>query len=106
MWEGDRGHILGMLILWVQGRGVRGQILGILYFGRGGSVRGFWGHTLGMLIPGASLETDMGNVHIIVLWGVGEFWDRHRRCKYCSRIEGLGQRLRMLIFGVPCGGYI
>ena len=58
---GDLGQISVILILWSQGRG------------------GGLGQTLGMLILGEArgLGTDMG---MFILWGVGEFWDRHWGC--------------------------
>ena len=77
---GGLGQRLGMLILWGRERGVGGQILGILYFGRDGSVRGVCGQTLGMLITGRARggsETDIG---LFILLGAGEFWARDWGC--------------------------
>ena len=71
-----------MLILWCQGRGLE-QEIGNVETG-GGVVTG-WGHTLGMLISGgggggAGSKTDMAIWGMFILWGVGEFWDRHWTC--------------------------
>ena len=76
------GPDIGNVNIW---EGVRGQRLGILYFGSGDSVRGVWGQTLGngdvnIGGGGAGSGTDMGDVHIMVGGGV------------------LGHTLEMLIF--------
>ena len=70
------GQRLGMLILWGQergGGGGGGQILGILYFGRGGSVRGFCGQTLGMLITGRAGGGFGDRYRAVYSIGAGEF---------------------------------
>ena len=79
---GGLGQKLGMVILWGRERGGWGQILGILYFGRGGSVRGVCGQTLGMLITGRA---------------GGGFGDRYRAVYSIGGGRVLGQRLGMLI---------
>ena len=103
MWSGDWGRVRGFVeILILQGvrglgpeienvniwEGVRGQRLGILYFGSGGSVRGVWGQKLGNgdVNIGGGGGGGWGQVQgqiwgMFILWGGGV----------------LGQTLEMLI---------
>ena len=73
------GTDIGYVNIVGPGEGVGRQRFGILYFGRGGSVRGVWGQTLMMLISGGGgLRRQIWGMFI--LCGVEEFWDRHWRC--------------------------